>query len=70
MDKGRIQQIGSPADIYNEPENAFVADFIGESNILDGIMRKDFLVEIYVPCRKLWNINLFYLFCSLLSFNN
>ena len=46
MDKGRIQQIGSPADIYNEPENAFVADFIGESNILDGIMRKDFLVEI------------------------
>ena len=46
MDKGRIQQIGSPADIYNEPENAFVADFIGESNIIDGIMRKDFLVEI------------------------
>ena len=46
MDKGRIQQIGSPADIYNEPEYAFVADFIGESNILDGIMRKDFLVEI------------------------
>lgn len=46
MDKGRIQQIGSPADIYNEPKNAFVADFIGESNILDGVMRKDFLVEI------------------------
>ncbi len=46
MDKGRIQQIGSPADIYNEPENAFVADFIGESNIIDGIMKKDFLVEI------------------------
>ena len=45
MDKGKIQQIGTPADIYNEPENAFVADFIGESNILDGIMKKDFLVE-------------------------
>ena len=45
MDKGKIQQIGTPADIYNEPENAFVADFIGESNILDGVMKKDFLVE-------------------------
>ncbi len=45
MDAGKIQQIGSPKDIYNEPENAFVADFIGESNILDGIMRKDFLAE-------------------------
>ena len=38
MDKGKIQQIGSPTDIYNEPVNAFVADFIGESNIIDGIM--------------------------------
>ena len=46
MDKGKIQQIGSPADIYNEPENAFVADFIGESNIIDGIMKKDLLVQI------------------------
>lgn len=45
MDKGKIQQIGSPADIYNEPQNAFVADFIGESNIVDGVMKKDFLVE-------------------------
>ena len=45
MDKGKIQQIGSPIDIYNEPENAFVADFIGESNIIDGVMKKDFLVE-------------------------
>ena len=45
MDKGRIQQIGTPQDIYNEPENAFVADFIGESNILDGVMHDDFLVE-------------------------
>mgnify|MGYP002344098896 CR=1 FL=1 len=45
MDKGAIQQIGTPLDIYNEPKNAFVADFIGESNILDGIMREDFLVE-------------------------
>lgn len=47
MDKGNIQQIGSPVDIYNEPKNAFVADFIGESNILDGIMRRDFLVEFF-----------------------
>ncbi len=41
MAGGKIQQIGSPVDIYNEPENAFVADFIGESNILDGIMVSD-----------------------------
>ena len=47
MDKGNIQQIGSPVDIYNEPQNAFVADFIGESNILDGIMRNDYLVEFF-----------------------
>ena len=45
MNKGAIQQIGSPQDIYNEPNNAFVADFIGESNILDGVMLRDFLVE-------------------------
>ncbi len=45
MDKGAIQQIGTPLDIYNEPKNAFVADFIGESNILDGRMREDYLVE-------------------------
>ena len=44
MDGGVIQQIGTPIDIYNEPVNAFVADFIGESNILDGIMREDYLV--------------------------
>ena len=42
MDNGRIQQIGTPLDIYNEPENAFVADFIGESNIIDGVMLEDF----------------------------
>ncbi len=42
MDNGNIQQIGSPLDIYNEPENAFVADFIGESNILDGVMIDDY----------------------------
>ena len=47
MDAGRIQQIGTPQDIYNEPENAFVADFIGESNILDGIMHEDYLVEFF-----------------------
>ena len=47
MDKGRIQQIGKPEDIYNEPKNAFVADFIGESNILDGIMLADFKVKFF-----------------------
>lgn len=46
MNNGDIQQIGSPVDIYNEPKNAFVADFIGESNILNGMMVKDLLVEI------------------------
>ncbi len=46
MDKGNIQQIGTPIDIYNEPKNAFVADFIGESNILDGTMIDDYLVEV------------------------
>ncbi|WP_326910305.1 spermidine/putrescine ABC transporter ATP-binding protein [Sedimentibacter sp. MB31-C6] len=45
MNDGIIQQMGSPIDIYNEPENAFVADFIGESNILDGIMHDDYLIE-------------------------
>ena len=47
MNEGRIQQIGTPQDIYNEPKNAFVADFIGESNIIDGIMRTDGVVEIF-----------------------
>ena len=47
MDKGHIQQIGRPEDIYNEPKNAFVADFIGESNILDGVMIEDFVVEFF-----------------------
>ncbi|MCQ2478250.1 MAG: ABC transporter ATP-binding protein [Clostridia bacterium] len=50
MDKGKIQQVGTPQDIYNEPKNAFVADFIGESNILDGIMKKDFEVEFSGAC--------------------
>ena len=45
MDKGKIQQIVTPEDIYNEPVNAFVADFIGESNIVDAIMIKDYLVS-------------------------
>ena len=44
MAEGRIQQIGTPIDIYNEPQNAFVADFIGESNIVDGIMLEDYKV--------------------------
>ncbi|WP_029318792.1 ABC transporter ATP-binding protein [Butyrivibrio sp. AE3004] len=46
MNQGYIQQIGTPEDIYNEPQNTFVADFIGESNILSGIMIRDRLVEI------------------------
>jgi spermidine/putrescine transport system ATP-binding protein len=45
MADGCIQQIGSPTDIYNEPVNAFVADFIGESNIVDGVMLQDFKVK-------------------------
>ena len=45
MDGGVIQQIGTPTDIYNEPKNAFVADFIGESNILDGLMLEDYWVK-------------------------
>ena len=47
MNKGKIQQIGTPQDIYNEPKNAFVADFIGESNILDGVMLDDYLVKFF-----------------------
>ena len=53
MNEGRIQQIGTPQDIYNEPKNAFVADFIGESNIIDGIMPEDNVVQMYgrrFPC--------------------
>ncbi|MFT9496190.1 spermidine/putrescine ABC transporter ATP-binding protein [Anaerosolibacter sp.] len=46
MSEGEIQQIGTPEDIYNEPVNRFVADFIGEGNILDGIMEEDFKVKI------------------------
>ena len=46
MNQGYIQQIGSPEDIYNEPQNAFVADFIGESNIIEGVMIQDRLVQI------------------------
>ena len=45
MNEGKIQQIGTPTDIYNEPQNSFVADFIGESNILNGKMIKDKLVK-------------------------
>ena len=47
MNQGYIQQMGSPEQIYNEPENAFVADFIGESNIVPGLMIHDELVEIF-----------------------
>ena len=45
MSGGKIQQIGSPQDIYNEPKNAFVARFIGDSNIVDGVMLRDFFVN-------------------------
>ena len=45
MSEGRVQQIGTPTDIYNEPANSFVADFIGESNILNGVMLQDRLVR-------------------------
>ena len=53
MNQGYIQQIGTPEDIYNEPTNAFVADFIGESNIIDGTMIRDRLVQVLgvnFPC--------------------
>ncbi len=53
MNNGQIQQIGSPVDIYNEPKNAFVADFIGESNIIDAVMVEDKVVKMYgrrFPC--------------------
>ncbi len=46
MNEGKIQHIGTPQDIYNEPVNAFVADFIGESNIIDGVMLDDFKVKV------------------------
>lgn len=46
MHEGVVQQVGTPIDIYNEPQNAFVADFIGESNIIDGIMARDFEVKL------------------------
>ena len=45
MNDGKIQQVGTPIDIYNEPKNAFIASFIGESNILDGVMNEDFVVS-------------------------
>ena len=46
MDNGKIQQVGTPTDIYNEPVNAFVADFIGESNIIDAVMLDDYKVKL------------------------
>ena len=53
MSEGEIQQIGTPTDIYNEPANSFVADFIGESNIFNGLMIHDCLVKVAgaeIPC--------------------
>ena len=63
MNQGYIQQIGTPEDIYNEPENAFVADFIGDSNILNGTMLQDKLVlmqgvtnqSMLSSVRRTWN---------------
>ncbi len=52
MNEGKVQQIGSPIDIYNEPQNAFVADFIGESNIVDGIMKGDYNACFAGKCFK------------------
>ena len=56
MADGKIQQIGTPTDIYNEPKNAFVADFIGESNIVDGIMLDDYKTKfsgaVFTCCDK------------------
>ena len=54
MNQGYIQQMGTPEDIYNEPENAFVADFIGDSNIIDGLMVRDELVEILGVKLPVW----------------
>ena len=51
MNRGYIQQMGTPEEIYNEPENAFVADFIGDSNIVDGTMLEDRVVRI---CGKIF----------------
>lgn len=52
MNKGKIQQMGTPEDIYNEPKNSFVARFIGESNIFNGVMLEDYKVEF---CEKLFD---------------
>ena len=54
MSEGRIQQIGTPIDIYNEPKNAFVADFIGESNILDGVMLRTGRSASPAMCSTAW----------------
>lgn len=54
MNNGEIQQIGSPTDIYNEPENRFVAGFIGESNIIEGTMIKDFWWNLMVSGLNVW----------------
>lgn len=51
MNKGKIQQMGTPQDIYNEPENRFVAKFIGESNIFDGVMLEDYKIQV---CNKVF----------------
>ncbi len=51
MNKGKIQQMGTPEDIYNEPKNSFVARFIGESNIFDGVMLEDYKVDF---CNKIF----------------
>ena len=62
MNKGKIQQIGSPIDIYNEPKNAFVADFIGESNIIDGIRHRESLLLIVSNVYKGYSRGFLYFF--------
>jgi len=58
MNNGVIQQKGTPEDIYNEPVNAFVADFIGESNIVEGIMRQDGLLRFSAVFMNVWTRDL------------
>ena len=57
MNQGYIQQIGTPEDIYNEPQNAFVADFIGDSNILPATMVKIRLSKCWEPPGSVWTLD-------------
>ena len=75
MSEGKIHQIGSPTDIYNEPKNAFVADFIGESNIVDGVMLEDRRVSFSghtFDCvdSGFQSLMFFFFICSSLSYSD